>query len=125
LMAAATHNGTDNLSQCSIDTITTKIETSGSCLTEDNTSEPEVVVTVPPVIARNGGGGSMGILALQVLFTFILFRMWINFCFAGAFGIRADTPDRDVVIYMAKFWGMIVLMLIMVYHIIKSIIGLV
>jgi len=62
-------------------------------------------------------------LFLQVLFTFILFRVWVNFCFVGAFSIRADTPDRDVVIYMAKFWGLIVLMLVMVYHIIKSIIG--
>ncbi len=62
------------------------------------------------------------ILFLQVAFTFILFQVWISLCFAG-FGIRADTPDRDVVKYMAKFWGLIVLMIVMVYYVIKSVIG--
>lgn len=74
LMAAATHNGTDNLSQCSIDTIITKIETSGSCLTEDNTSPPPVIA--PPVIesrpAQRDGSGSVSIIFIFVLILLIV-----------------------------------------------------
>ncbi len=121
LMAPLIHNGSDFLSQCSIDTINSAIDIYGSCLFEDNTTPVEL----QPFGGSSGGGGSMGILALQVLFTFILFKMWLNLCWAGAFGIRANTPDRDVVKYMAKFWGLIVIMIIMVYHVIKTVIGLV
>lgn len=90
------------------------------------TSEPEVVVTIPPVTSRsNGGAGSIGMLSLQALGLFVVFRMWLSQCWLMYATIRADTPDNQVVKAMAIFWGMIALMIYLVYLIISNIIGMV
>ena len=64
LMSSAVHNGNDNLSQCSIDTIKSTLAVFGSCMAE---SVPEVVV--PPVTTpvANSGGGAIGIFTLLLL----------------------------------------------------------
>ena len=67
LMAAAAHNGNDQISQCSIDTVNSRIEATGECLSEDNTT-PVVVTTQPPIETTVGGGGSISIIFLLALF---------------------------------------------------------
>ena len=67
LMASSIHNGSDFLSQCSIDTINAHIEIYGGCLLEANV--PPVIV-VPPVVdipQRRGGGGSFSLLFILLL----------------------------------------------------------
>jgi hypothetical protein len=66
LMSSSTHTGTDNFSQCSIDTINSVVATHGYCLYEDNTTP---VVTQPPIVTptRRGGSGSISIIFIIAL----------------------------------------------------------
>jgi hypothetical protein len=73
LMSSSTHSGNDQLSQCSMDTVNARIIATGECLLEDNTSEPEVVVTPQPTTS-NRGGGSAGLVLLLFLFLIIILR---------------------------------------------------
>ena len=70
LMSSIIFNGSQFLSQCSIEKITFTINKSGSCLLEDNTTPvEEPPVEVPPGL---GGGGSASIIFLLLLFIMVV-----------------------------------------------------
>ena len=70
LMSSATHTGTDNFSQCSIDTINSVVSTLGYCLFEDNTTP--VATTTPPVVETTRGGGKVSPLFIFILVLLVL-----------------------------------------------------
>jgi len=66
LMSSAVHSGSDNFSQCSLDTINSTVDTYGYCLLEDNTTP--VITTQPPFVeTTRGGGGKVSIAFLFFL----------------------------------------------------------
>ena len=65
LMSSAVHTGNSNFSQCSIDTIKTRLEAYGYCMVEDTTVP--VITPVPTTNTSRGGGG-----AIDILFLFIM-----------------------------------------------------
>lgn len=70
LMSSLIHKATPFLSQCSIETINLKIDTSGGCLFEDNTT---IIETTPPnPFVEAGGGGSTDIIFLLLLFIMVV-----------------------------------------------------
>jgi hypothetical protein len=73
LMSSSVFRGGVALSQCSIDKISSTIETSGQCLLEDNVAPPPPI-TPPPVTTDEpfGGSGSMDIMFLLTLFIMVV-----------------------------------------------------
>ena len=91
LMSSAIHNGSDYLSQCSIDTINAHIEIFGGCLSEANV--PPVVVDPPIIdIPTRGGGGSMNILFILFLLTLIWRRDRVVMCESAKLVYAGSNP---------------------------------
>ncbi len=67
LMAPLIRNGSDFLSQCSIDTINSVVEIYSNCLLEDNTTPVELTPITDQPFERKGGRGSIDITFLLML----------------------------------------------------------
>lgn len=69
LMSSSVYSGGITLSQCSIDAITTTLETNGGCLFEDNTTvvDPPEPPTTDAPFGSNSGGGAIDIFMLFAL----------------------------------------------------------
>ena len=123
LMSAAVHNGSDNLSQCSIDTVATTLARRGYCLLETSTVDP--VDPVIPVIEPISGGGSIGMLAIQVLGIFVVFKMWLSQCWMLHFLQSPAFTTASKGKAWATFWFLIAIMVYLAYLIITNIAGMI
>lgn len=80
LMSSSIPNATQFFSQCSIETINSKLDTYG-CLLEDNMTPEEEVPVETPDDTLGGGGGSTDVIFLLLLFIFTKTKTALQFFF--------------------------------------------